>query len=78
MITHIPISQTILLTWSQHGVVSSCLPYRENYVDQYIKTIESDVFHYCKLNCAKIIRPQQMIFQYNILKCITYVFSVFW
>ena len=55
----------------------SSLPYRENYVDQYVKTMQSDVFHYCKLNCAKIIILQQMIFQYNILKCITYIFLLY-
>ena len=41
----------------------SSLPYRENYMDQYAKTMQSDEFNYYKLNWVKIIRPQQMIFQ---------------
>ena len=42
---------------------SSSLPYHENYMDQYVKTMQSNEFHYYKFNWAKIIRPQKMIFQ---------------
>ena len=45
-----------ILAWSS-------LPYHENYMDQYVKTKQSDEFHYYKLSWAKIIRHQQMIFQ---------------
>ena len=42
----------------------SSLPYHENYnMDQNVKTMQSDEFHYYNLNWAKIIRPQQVIFQ---------------
>ena len=46
-------------------------PYHENYTDQYVKTMQSDEFHYYKLNWAQIIRPQQIIFQQKYFKCIT-------
>ena len=38
----------ILLFLSQHGAVQ--LPYHENFMDQYVKTMQSDEFHYYKLN----------------------------
>ena len=41
----------------------SSLPYHENYMDQCVKTMQPDEFHYYKLNWAQIIRPEQMIFQ---------------
>ena len=28
----------------------SSLPYHENYMDQYVKAMQSDEFHYYKLN----------------------------
>ena len=43
----------------------SSLPYHDNYMDQYVKTLQSDLFHYYKLNLFHIIRPQQMILQQN-------------
>ena len=46
----------LILAWTS-------LPYHENYMDQYVKSMQSDEFHYYKLNWAQIIRPQQMIFQ---------------
>ena len=55
----------------------SKLSYRENYMDQYVKTMQSDEFRYHKLNRAKIIRPQQTIFQRNIFKCITENFHLY-
>ena len=41
----------------------SNLPNQENYMDQYVETMQSDEIHYYKLNWAQIINPQQMIFQ---------------
>ena len=52
----------ILFIWYLISVWSS-LPYHENYMDQYVKTMQSDEFRYYKLNWAKIIRPHKMIFQ---------------
>ena len=42
-----------------------------NYSHQYVKTKQSDEFHYHKLSWAQIIRHQQIIFQKNILRYIT-------
>ena len=36
----------------------SGLAYHENYIEQYVKTMQSHEFHYYKLNLAQIIRPQ--------------------
>ena len=49
----------LILAWSS-------LPYHENYMDQYVKTKQSDEFHYYKLNWAQIIGLQQIIFQIKI------------
>ena len=46
----------LILAWSS-------LSYHENYMDQYVKTKQSDEFNYYKLSWAQIIRHQQMIFQ---------------
>ena len=62
----------LILAWSS-------LLYHENYMDQYVKTKQSDGFHYYKLNSAQIIRHQQMIFQYKYFKMHYWKFSpVFW
>ena len=43
----------------------SSLLYYENYMDKYVKTMQSDEFNYYKLNWAQIIRRQWMIFQWK-------------
>ena len=58
-------------------LIWSSLPNHENYMDQYVKTMQSDEVHYYKLNWVQTIRPQQMIFQWNILKCITVNFHLY-
>ena len=62
----------LILAWSS-------LPYHENYMDQYVKTKQSDEFHYYKLNWAQIIRHQQMIFQWKYFKMHYWEFApLFW
>ena len=40
------------------------LPHHESYMDEYVKTMQSNEFrYYINLTEPKLLRPQQMIFQ---------------